>query len=107
ESLAEFSSQSVCTLQILRVRGLQSLGDLSRFPSLRHLRIEDQLQLKLLDLTGTRLYRLWLSNCKNLGTVIGLNRQDEMREFIASQVALDLDEFRDFSWPSTMEVVSG
>lgn len=105
EDITELASQSLQTLQILRVKGLHSFGDLSRFPTLRHLRIEDQLQLKRLDLTGAHLERLTLSNCKNLATIVGLGDQDQMREFVASRVALNLDELKELTWPKTMEVV--
>ncbi len=72
EETLEFANHSLQTLQILRVRGLRSLGDLSRFPILRHLRIEDQLQLERLDLTAANLERLMLFNCKNWPQSLGL-----------------------------------
>lgn len=95
----DLSSASLEMLQVLRVRGLGDLGDLSRLPALLALRIEDQLQLAELDLRGANLERLWLFNCKNLSILSGLETQNRLWEFWASQVALDLDELRDRAWP--------
>jgi hypothetical protein len=101
----DLSSKSLKILQILRVRGLESLGDLSRLPALSALRVEDQLQLAAIDLTGVKLQRLWLSNCTNLTELAGLDAQDRLQAFFASQVGLELNGLRDLVWPSEMRSV--
>jgi len=103
--VGDLSSATIETLQILRVRGLATLGDLSRFPALSALRIEDQLQLVQLDLSGAKLERLSLFNCKRLTELPGLEMQDRLREFRASHVALDLDMLRDRDWSPTTRSV--
>lgn len=105
ENIAEFSSETLRTLQILRVRGLDSIDNLKRFPNLRNLRVEDQIKLENLDLSGAQLERLWLYNCKSLERIIDLNHQTHLREFFASQVALDLESLRDFKWPETTKKI--
>lgn len=105
DTIDEFSSKTLQTLQILRVRGFQSLGDLSRFPCLRNLRIEDQLQLKSVDLTGAQLERLSLFNCKELARLVGLEHQARLRDFHSAKVALNSDYLRDFPWPVTTKAV--
>lgn len=102
----DMSNKSVEVLKIVRVRGLSTLGDLSRFPSLSVLRIEDQLQLIRLDLTGAQLERLWLLNCKNLADLVGLEAQKRIREFRAYKVALDLNALRDRDWPPSARSIS-
>ncbi len=101
----DLSSASIEVLQILRVRGLTTLGDLSRFPALSALRLEDQLQLTSLDLGGADLERLSLANCKNLTELQGLDRQRRLREFSASQVALDMNALLERDWPESMRSV--
>ncbi|UTV60513.1 hypothetical protein [Burkholderia arboris] len=98
DNLDDLSSPTIELLQVLRVRGLSTMGDLSRLPSLSALRIEDQLQLSTLDLSGARLERLSLFNCKKLATLVGLDEQDRLREFRALEVALDLNALRDRDW---------
>lgn len=99
--LDDLASATVDLLQILRVRGLETLGDLSRFPALTALRVEDQLQITDINLNGAELERLWLDNCKHLSSLPGLDRQTRLREFSASRVALDMDALRDRNWPPT------
>ncbi|MCP1107749.1 hypothetical protein M6G53_20470 [Serratia nevei] len=99
DNIDELKSASIEMLQVLRVRGLSSVGDLSRLPSLSALCIEDQLQLSTLNLCGAKLERLWLSNCRNLAELPGLDEQDRLREFCALRVALDLNALRDRDWP--------
>jgi hypothetical protein len=94
------------TLKIWRVRELATLGDLSRLPALSALHIEDQLQLAQLNLSGVNLERLVLYNCKNLTSLECLDRQDRLREFWVSRVALDLDWLRDRDWPPTARSIS-
>lgn len=100
-ALDDLASATLETLQILRVRGVETLGDLARLPALTALRIEDQLQIAELDLGGANLERLWLYNCKNLAALHGLDRQQRLREFFASRVALDMDGLRDRQWPAS------
>jgi hypothetical protein len=109
-NLDDLASTTVQMLQILRVRGVETLGDLSRFPALRALRVEDQLQMTELNLSGANLERLWLYNCKNLSSLHGLDRQERLREFFASRVALDMDALRDREWPpsaTSVQLFSG
>ncbi len=103
--LDDLSSKSLEILQIIRVQGLTTMGDLSRLPALSALRIEDQIQLKQVDLNGVSLKRLALFNCKSLAELPGLDTQDQLREFLASRVALDLDGLRDREWPSATRSV--
>lgn len=101
----DLSSRSLELLHIIRVQGLATMGDLSRLPALSALRIEDQIQLKQVDLNGASLKRLALINCKNLAELPGLDKQDQLREFSAFRVALDLDGLRDREWPSATRSV--
>lgn len=103
--LGDLKSKTLEILQVIRVRGLATMGDLSRLPALSALRIEDQIQLKQLDLNGTSLKRLTLNNCKNLVELLGLDKQDRLSEFSAHEIALDLDDLRDRAWPSGMRSV--
>lgn len=105
EVIDDLSSASLEMLQIIRVRGLATLGDLSRLPELSALRVEDQLQLGCLDLGRANLERLWLFNCKTLAELPGLESQHRLKEFRVSGVALDLNGLRDRDWPSATRTV--
>lgn len=105
QDLADLESDTLQVLQVLRVRGVETLGDLSRLPALTALRVEDQLKITDLDLSGANLERLWLYNCKNLASLPGLENQKRLREFFASKVALDMEALRDRAWPPSTQSV--
>ncbi len=102
----EVSSRTLQELEVIRVRGLETLGRLDRFPNLRRLQIEDQLQLHSLSVVGAQLHELSVHNCKNLQVVSGLDRLMELEQIRVSRTNLDLDTLRDRSWPPSMEVVA-
>lgn len=104
-SIEEFSSESLKELQLIRVQGLTSLGDLSRFSNLRWLWVEDQLKVNSLDLSGTQLEHLTLYNCKSLANLSSLESQTRLREFQSSRVLLNSDALRDFRWPISAQTV--
>ena len=103
ENISEFTGRALQTLQVLRVQGLQSIGDLKRLPMLRNLRIEDQIKLEDLNLIGSQLERLHIANCKSLKNITGLEQQVRLREFKLSKAAIDLNYFKHFAWPEAME----
>lgn len=106
KSIGRLSSATLEELQLVRVRGLVDLGDLSRFTMLRALRIEDQSQLTELDLIGVNLEKLLLENCKELAALRGLEAQGRLREIWISRVALDMDALWQRAWGPTTRLVT-
>lgn len=105
-SIEEFTHGSLEALAILRVRGLAELGGIARFSGLRRLQVEDQIQLKSIDLTGAGIERLWLYNCKTLGALPGLDTLTSLQEFRASLTALDLDALLHRDWPASLQALA-
>ncbi len=105
EHIEDLESSTLRDLQVIRVRGVQGLGVLSRFPRLRNLRIDDQIRLKVLDLRGAVLEKLAIINCKSLHDIVGLDEQDRLAEVVCGYVALDMDKLRDFHWPPSASTV--
>jgi hypothetical protein len=106
ENIDELKHPSLGALEILRVRALSDLGDLSRFPGLRRLRVEDQLQLRSISFVGSDLEEVSIHNCKNLEKLVGLLELRRLREFRTSRTKLDVDSLLDASWPDSMEIVA-
>ena len=104
--LDEVSHPDLEELSVVRVRGLETLGELGRFPSLRRLQVEDQLQLRSFSLAGLRLHELLVLNCKNLAEIEGFEGQDALAHFRASRTRLDLDSLLKRDWPPAMEVLA-
>jgi len=105
-NLDEFRHPLLKEFNVIRVRGLETIGDLARFPYLRRLSVEDQLQLRTIDVAGTELRRLSLFNCKNLARIKGLDALGELEEFRTGGTNLDLDGLRDRPWPPSLRVLA-
>lgn len=105
-SIDEISHPLLEELRVVRVRGLETLGSLDRFPALRLLDVEDQLQLRSISVAGTRLRELTVSNCKNLEEIIDLESQVGLEHFRTSRTQLDLDAMLTRKWPDSMKVLA-
>jgi len=106
ENFDEIEHSSLSDLEVLRVRALNSLGDLSRFPKLRRLHVEDQLQLRSVSFECAGLEEISIHNCKNLEQLNGLLKLRQLRAFRTSRTRLDLDSLLDANWPESMESVA-
>lgn len=102
QSIDELAHPQIETLQILRVQGLQSLGNLARFPALRHLRVEDQIKLHTIDLAMANLLRISVSNCKALTEIEALNCQTELEELFIARTAADVERLMHAKWPDSL-----
>lgn len=106
QSVDEIHHPALEELRIIRVRGFETLGSLERFPALRFLQVEDQLQMRELSVLGPRLHEVRVLNCKNLEQIVGLSKQEELVRFCAYKTRLDLDALVQFDWPSSLEVLA-
>ncbi len=90
-------------LEIQRVRGIEKLGDLQRFPKLRRLLVEDQIRLSSVLIEGSRLEEVYFHNCKKLTDLPGLLELSSLREFGASRTSLDMEKLLHANWPASVE----
>ena len=92
ESLADIEAPLLEQLEVIRVRGLQQLGDIGRFPLLRALWVEDQIKLRQVVLgPNAALEHLNLHTCKTLDSLPGLAALPALRQLSASATLLDVD----------------
>ena len=92
DSIGEVDAPQLNKLEIIRVRGLEDLGDLGRFPLLRQLWVEDQIKLTQLDVSGNPLLeQLHLLTCKGLERLDGVAGLTPLRQLIVSETRLDID----------------
>jgi len=89
ESLHPLAHPGVRHLEVLRVRGFTNI-DLSLFPQLEKLSIEDQLHFKCLELEATTLLR-WLSiwNCKNFRELCGLSGANHLEYLFVGKTSIN------------------
>jgi hypothetical protein len=106
ENIDEIEHASLSELEVLRVKGFNDLGDLSRFPNLRRLHVEDQIQLRSISFAGSSLEEVSLHNCKSPDRLDGLLDLRGLRHFRTSRTKLDLDSLVEANWPESMETVA-
>ena len=91
-SIAHVTAPLLEELEVVRVRGLEDVGDLGRFPRLRRLSVEDQIKLAQLRLgENPALAWLVLRNCKTLERLHGVASLPALRELAVYLTRLDVD----------------
>lgn len=102
--LAELTISSLEQLRIIRVRGFNTLNNLERFPSLKNLTIEDQIQLQSLHIPTTLQYlsSIKLANCKQLAILEGLKQLPALRELLIHETAIDFNNFINSTLPKSL-----
>lgn len=106
ENIDELRHGDLHELEVLRVRGLNSLGSLARFPRLRRLRVEDQIQLAGMSFEGSAVQEIIIYNCKNLESLQGLSELGNLTDLRVSRTDLDLDRLLDREWPESLVVLA-
>nr|WP_314607837.1 hypothetical protein [uncultured Janthinobacterium sp.] len=103
ESLAHIEAPLLRKLEVIRVRGLETLGDIGRFPLLQALWVEDQIKLRQIALgPNPVLERLSLHTCKTLDSLPGLAALPALRQLSASETMLDIDALLAHGLPASL-----
>lgn len=103
ESLAHIEAPLLRKLEVIRVRGLETLGDIGRFPLLQALWVEDQIKLRQIALgANSVLERLNLHTCKTLDSLPGLAILPALRQLSASETMLDIDALLAHGLPASL-----
>lgn len=104
ESLAEIQSPSIETLEVVRVRGLRDLGALSRFPALKRLLVEDQLQLEQVSfgVENAALQIVHVYNCKSLRALTGIDAVQQLTEIQIFRTAIEPEALRRTRLPQSL-----
>jgi protein phosphatase 1 regulatory subunit 7 len=106
ESIKEVTNPSLAELIIIRVRGLSDLGDLSRFPRLKCLQVEDQIQIKkiLFSKPQEELVDMKLLNCKGLVSIAGLKLLSKLNHLRISSTQVDIDNLIGLTLPQNLDI---
>ncbi|MBB5367397.1 MULTISPECIES: hypothetical protein [unclassified Janthinobacterium] len=102
-SIQEIDAPLLHKLEVLRVRGLEALGDMGRFPLLRKLWVEDQAKLAKIEFSNNRaLEQVHLHTCKTLVTLDGLNSLAALRQLSVSETMLDIEAMLEHGLPASL-----
>jgi protein phosphatase 1 regulatory subunit 7 len=105
-NINEVVSLSLESIEIIRIRGLQEFNA-SRFPNLRRLRIEDQIQIQELSFSNesSDLELISIVNCKALEEVYGLKYLESLESIHFSRTGLDIDALISQGFPQSLREV--
>lgn len=108
ENLDEIVENNIEELQIVRVRGFNSLKNISKFTSLKSLLIEDQIKLEQLDFDkpNDNLTDFRLINCKTFKNLSGVSNLSSLRRLRVYKTSIDFDEFIKMSFPKSLKMLA-
>lgn len=91
-------------LRIIRIRSLETIGDLARFPKLERLYVEDQLKINTISFSDTqkKLQHIHLHNCKNLLSLEGLEKLPSLQSIDCVRTKIDIDELLNNEFSETL-----
>jgi hypothetical protein len=103
-SIAHVTSPQLESLEVIRVQGLEDVGDLGRFDNLESLLIEDQIRLAGIKVgPNSRLMDMKIINCKTLKTIAGIDGLKMLSSLRVYKTSIDYDRFVAGSMPSSLE----
>jgi hypothetical protein len=103
-SLAQVTSPQLESLEVIRVQGLEDIGNLDRFENLKSLLIEDQIRLAGIRVgPNSRLMNMKIINCKTLETISGIDGLKMLSSLRVYKTAIDYDKFVGSSIPSSLK----
>jgi protein phosphatase 1 regulatory subunit 7 len=108
ENLDEIGENEIETLEIIRVRGFNSLKNISNFKKLRNLVIEDQIQLTELnfDKENPNLKDFKLINCKTFKSLTGLSKLINLNQLRIYKTDINFDELIKQALPKSLDILA-
>lgn len=102
-SIAQVTSTQLESLEVIRVQGLEDLGNLGRFENLERLLIEDQIRLAEVKVgPNSRLIDMKIINCKTLETIAGIEDLKRLSSLRIYKTAIDYESFVAGFMPSSL-----
>ena len=95
DNINEIAENNIENLEIIWVRGFNEFANISRFKSLKKLRIENQIKLERLEFDDNLpfLKTVHIFNCKSLRTINGLINLSALYDLRLAMIDIDFDEF--------------
>lgn len=106
-SIADLAAPLLEDLWVIRVRGLEDLGDLARFPRLRHVMVEDQIRLHQLRVApNPALEEIEILHCKNFQRIDGLDALTALTSLRLYRTAVEYTALINGPLPATLAHVA-
>ncbi|MVN23465.1 leucine-rich repeat domain-containing protein [Mucilaginibacter arboris] len=105
ENLNEIKENTIENLDITWVRGFNNLYCISKFPKLKTLKIEDEIQLPKIQFDNVfpDLTDLKIINCKTLEEIVELKNLPQLNSLVIYQTKVDFDKFMQQELPKKLK----
>jgi len=106
ESFEEVNNPNLKKIEIIRVRGLERLGDISRFPKLSYFQIEDQIKIKEVSFANLliSLTDLKIITCKSLTRLNGINKLESLSNLRIYSTDIEINDILSEELPKSLKV---
>ncbi len=108
ENIDEIEKNSIEELEIIRVRGFNSLKNISNFSSLKTLLIEDQIKMEELEFNKkiNNLTDFKLINCKTFKKLSGIINLSAIKQLRIYKTDIDFDSFIKQPFPESLKILA-
>jgi len=106
QNIDEIKHPLLKELEIIRIRGFNDLGDLSRFPHLKRLHIADQIKVLSISLQNPYLNELKILNCKALNELNGLEALKNINHVRCYKTSLDYENLSQLNWAKSLKILA-
>ncbi len=104
-SIAQVTAPLLETLKVIRVQGLEDLGDIGRFENLARLLIEDQIRVAGIKVgPNPRLADMTVFNCKTLEKFSGVEGLQGLSSLRIYKTAIDYESFVTGPMPGKLKI---
>ena len=106
DSFCEVQNPELKKIEIIRVRGLSELGDLSRFKKLEYLHIEDQIKIQQIKFKSPlkSLSNLKVITCKNLSDIHEISMLPNLEQLRLATTNISSEELLSRDLPKKLDV---
>lgn len=107
DSIEEIECEHIKQLEIVRVRGLEKLGNIGRFKKLEEFSVKDQIRLGEIkfDENGWLKF-ITIINCKTLRGIQGLDLLKALKHIRIFETSIDYEEFVSQNLPDSIEILA-
>lgn len=108
DNFDEVQNYAIEDIEIIRVRGFQSFGNLTEFKRLRRLLIEDQIQISALKIEKElpNLNDIKILNCKTLSILDGIHNLPALHQLRIYKTAIEFSEFMKQKFPNSLQILA-
>jgi len=107
-NINEINNDKIEHLELIWIRGLNDLSNISTFKKLKSLLIQDQIQLSSIhfDTALPGLTDCKILNCKTLGSLTGINNLNSLNQLRISKTTIDFDSFIKQELPQSLKILA-